>query len=135
MGFREYKEIRDAVRREWKALWRTRIDDKLRAEGISSEDFSLLFTHRGDIIYATRDYKPLSFHKILEKHLPKDVVDSVNPSPVVGGIRKFIREMLSKNQVERRKDPFIEKSSKKRPGPLKQGGRGWLHMDLGLRKK
>lgn len=133
MEFSEYREKRDALRESWRALWRTRIDDKLRAEGIASQYFPELFTERGDIIFATRDYKPLSLSEILEKHLPRDVVDKVNPSPSMGGIRKFIREMLTKNRVERRKIPLTKESPKK--GQRKHGGRGWLHMELGIRKK
>lgn len=135
MEFREYKEKRDALRESWGSLWRSRIDDKVRAEGIASNHFPELFTERGDIIFATRDYKPLSFSEILEKHLPRDVVDKVNPSPSMGGVRKFIREMVTKNRVERRKDPLVKDAPKKKPkNQRKQGGRGWLHMDLGIKK-
>ena len=135
MEFREYREKRDALRESWRVLWRTRIDDKVRAEGISSEDFPDLFTDKGDIIFATRDYKPISFNEILEMNLPGDVVDKVDPSPSVGGVRKFIREFLAMNKVERRRDPLVEGSKKKAGGPRKQGGRGWLHMDLGIGSK
>jgi len=134
MEIDEYKKIRDELKASWKDLWITRMDDEVRAEGIASQYFPELFTDRGDIIYATRDYKPLSFSDILEKHLPLDIVERINPSPEKGGIRKFIRENISKNQVERRKDPLLEDLGVKKQAQRKKGGRGWLHMDLGIKK-
>jgi hypothetical protein len=134
MEFSEYKRMRDELKVSWQDLWRTLIDDEVRAEGIASEYFPELFTDRGDIIFATRDYKPLSFSEILERHLPQDVVDRINPSPDTGGIRKFIRETITKNQVERRRDPFIEDLSVKKQAQRKKGGRGWLHAGLGIKK-
>jgi len=135
MEFSEYKRIRDELKASWGDLWLTRIDDEVRAEGIASLYFPELFTDRGDIIFATRDYKPLSFNEILEKHLPRDIVDKINPSPEMGGVRKFIKENFAKNQVERRKDPLVEDLTLKKQLQKKQGGRGWLHLDLGIRKK
>lgn len=135
MEFSDYKNLREALKEEWGFLWRTLIEDKLRAEGIASQNFPLLFTDRGDVVFATRDYKPLSFGEVLERHIPREVADRINPHPSVGGIRKFIREMLTKNRTERRRDPHLEDKPKKHQGPRKNGGRGWLHTDLGIRKK
>ena len=56
----------DDVRAEWRLLWRNRIDDKVRAEGIANRDYSLLFVDRGTVIVATKDFKPLNFKEILE---------------------------------------------------------------------
>ena len=133
MEYGEYKEMRDTLKERWKDLWTSRIDDKVRAEGVSSEDFPELFTDRGEIIFATRDYKPPAFNEILEKYFPQDVVDKLNPSPYTGGIRKFIKETISKNKVARRKNPLVEKKTKNK-GLKKHGGQGWLHKELGLKK-
>jgi len=134
MEFSEYKRIRDELRAIWGALWRTRIDDKVRAEGIASQTFAELFTDRGDIIYASRGCKPPSFNEILEKHLSQDILEKTNPSPEIGGIGKFIRENITKNQVERRKNPFLEDLLGKDRTQRKKGGRGWLHIELKRKK-
>ena len=57
----EWKRLVDDVRMQWRLLWRDRIDHRVRAEGIASRDYSLFFVDRGDVIIATRDFKPLSF--------------------------------------------------------------------------
>ena len=39
----EWNGFVEELKRQWRLLWRERIDDKVRAEGISSKDFELLF--------------------------------------------------------------------------------------------
>lgn len=108
----------------WKYLWRTRIDDKVRAEGIASGEFPKLFVEKGTIIMATKDYRPPNFHEILKKYMPDAIADQVNPNPVDGGAGKFIREVARSRRNRRRDDP-------PRPKPKiqqhKHGGRGWMH--------
>ena len=41
------------------------IDDKVRAEDLASESFSLLFVKRGTVIKATRDFKALDLREIM----------------------------------------------------------------------
>ena len=60
------------VRAEWKRLWRERIDDRFRAEGLANQDFSLLFVERGTVIVATRDFKLLDLKEILRLHEVED---------------------------------------------------------------
>jgi hypothetical protein len=112
---------------QWRLLWMERIDDKVRAEGIAGKDFSLLFVERGTVIIATRDYKPLDFRQILQQHklAPED---NFFPNPTVGGWGKFAREVFGKNRRNRRQQ-FLEKPQCSN-GPLKKGGRGWLHARL-----
>jgi len=132
-GLEGWKRLVDEVRREWGLLWRDRIDDRVRAEGIADRNYSLLFVDRGDVIIATRDFKPLCFREILQQHkLPEVGVDRVvPPSPAVGGWGKFIRDVLRKQgRVTRRgrRELLMEKPDDKVDRQLKKGGRGWLHF-------
>jgi len=133
-GAVEWKGFVEELRRQWKLLWRERIDDKVRAEGISSKDFELLFVDRGTVIVATRCYKQLDFKEILEQYgTPYEVrVKQETPSPHVGGWRKFGKEMGAGRgrMMKRRKRTWSEdkvENGKMRSLQLKQGGRGWLH--------
>lgn len=122
------KEFVDGLRDEWRTLWRTRIDDRIRAEGAANRDYPLLFTERGTIIIATRDYKPPSFHEILQVHLPSGEAEMMNPSPTTGGIRRFIREVLrAQGSPARRRGPPPPRTDRSKGQQRKKGGRGWLH--------
>ena len=124
----EWRSFVEDLKKEWKTMWRDRIDDKVRAEGIANRDYSRLFVERGTIVIATRDYKPPDFVEILEKHKPPDAERLVPPSPSVGGWGKFIRSVLSKQKrFTRRRRPEPELSRKEKQ-QLKRGGRGWLHF-------
>ncbi len=127
----EYKEKKvfvEELKRQWSLLWTERIDDKLKAEGIAREDFSLLFVDRGTVIMATRDYKPLDFKQILQEHKLVQVESMVFPNPAVGGWGKFARETFGKRHESRRQQPFTKPHCLS--GPSKKGGRGWLHARL-----
>lgn len=122
----------DNVRIEWKLLWRNRIDDKVRAEGIANRDYSLLFVERGTVIVATRDFKPLNFKEILLLHKIQNVERLVPPHPSVGGWGKFARTILNK-QKRARKWKVAEsmpRRKRKKNLQLKKGGRGWLHYHM-----
>jgi len=110
-------------------LWRERIDDKVRAEGIARKDYSSLFVDRGIVIIATRNFKPLDFVEILERHKPSEVPNAIPPSPAVGGWGKFIRNTLSKQKRStRRRREAPPKPVRKKGQQRKKGGRGWLHI-------
>jgi len=129
MGFSEWKLFVEELRKQWKSLWWTRIDDEERAEGIASEEFPKLFTEKGTIIVATKDYKAPSFHEILTRHMPESIADQINPGPYFGGLGKFIREMiLGSRRVGRRELP--PKPKRPENGQRKHGGRGWVHYSL-----
>jgi len=126
--FDEYRALVESLRGEWNDLWRCRIDDKVRAEGVASKDYPLLSVERGRVIMATRDYKPLDFEEVLQSHKPRGLVDGVPPSPAVGGWGKFIRTKL------RRRAPVAKEKGREKPArdrgsgqQLKKGGKGWLH--------
>ncbi len=124
----EWKTFVDELRTTWKTLWQERIDDKVRAEGIARRDYSSLFVNRGIVIIATRDFQPLDFIEILERHKPSEIPNAIPPSPVAGGWGKFIRSTLSKQKhfaSRKRKAPQKKVHSKNQQ--KKKGGRGWLH--------
>jgi len=124
-----WREFVQDLKMQWKHLWWTRIDDKVRAEGIASDEFPKLLIEKGTIIIATKDYKPPSFHEIVQMHMPAAIADQVDPSPTIGGMRKFIKEMIRK-QGSSRSDPLVTQKKPKNQ-QQKHGGRGWLHYSLG----
>jgi hypothetical protein len=129
----EWKGFVEELKRQWKLLWRERIDDKVRAEGIADKDFELLFVDRGTVIAATRGYRSLDFKEILEDYgAPYDAkVKQEVPSPLVGGWRKFGREMAARRRDAKRSASWPnEDESKVKTQQLKKGGRGWLHTSV-----
>jgi len=121
------KEIVEELKEQWRRLWRERIDDKVKAEGIANTDFSKLFVEKGTVIFATRDFKMLNFKEILELH-KLDVGRIIPPSPSVGGWGKFIRTMIAtqrpSNRVRQARQYLDDRKQRQQ---LKKGGRGWLH--------
>lgn len=138
VGALEWKSFVEELRRQWRLLWRERIEDKVRAEGIASKDFELLFVDRGTVVVATRCYKPLIFREILEQYeAPYEVkVKQEAPPPHVGGWRKFGREIAalrSKTSLRDKKRTWHKdeaKNKRKHSLQLKKGGRGWLHIKI-----
>ena len=127
----EWKAFVDELRVQWKMLWRDRIDDKVRAEGIAREDFSSLFVDRGTVIVATRDFKPLDFVEVLERHKPSEVLNAVPPRPGVGGWGKFVRDFIrEQRRFTKRGRPVPSKPERKGSQQRKKGGRGWLHVRM-----
>jgi hypothetical protein len=118
----------DKIRAEWKLLWQSRIDDKVRAEGMADRCFSLLSVERGTVISATRDFKELSLKAILRSHEVENVEQVVGPHPSVGGWTKYARTVLNKQtRVHQfRAEKLPERQEKN--AQLKKGGRGWLHQ-------
>ena len=133
-GAVEWKGFVEELKRQWKLLWRERVDDKVRAEGVASSDFELLFVDRGTVIVATRCFKLLEFKEILEEYAaPYEVkVKSETPPPSVGGWSRFGREMAASQRMAGRSRraawPVGEGSGKKGSLQRKKGGRGWLHF-------
>lgn len=129
METEDTKEIVEELKEQWKKLWLDRIDDKVRAEGIANNDFSMLFVDKGTVIFATRNFKMPSFREILEFHKVVDIDRIIPPSPQVGGWRKFIRTVIAnKNSSDRVKQTRQYLESKKQKQQLKKSGRGWLHF-------
>jgi len=124
-----HKETVEELKLQWRKLWWERIDDKLRAEGIANTDYSMLFVEKGTVIFATRNFKMLSFREILELHSIVAADRFVPPNPQVGGWGKFIRTMIDNQKTGRRaKMAALYLNGEKKTQQLKKGGKGWLHF-------
>ena len=124
----EWNEFLERLRKRWRSLWEDRIDDKVRAEGISSEDYEMLFVSQGTVIVATRSYEPPDFREILDMHVKdKKPGTVVVPSPMIGGWGKFIRDVVSKQKKFTKRGRPVPSEPEKKRQQLKKGGRGWLH--------
>jgi len=130
------KELVDELKIEWKRLWRERVDDRVRAEGIACDDYSSLFIDKGTIIHATRDFKALNFKDILQQHEVADPERYIAPDPQVGGWSKFVKDnIIIKPQSKNEKFVEYYSNSNNRRGtghrekqPQRKSGRGWLHI-------
>lgn len=125
----ERKEFFEDLRKQWRTMWRERIDDKLRAEGISDKDYQHLFVEKGSVIIATRKFKPPDFLEILQQHNLNDTPNALPPHPSVGGWRKFARTVLKNQQPHKSKRRKLapQETIRKKGQQLKKNGRGWLH--------
>ncbi len=122
------KEMVEQLKKEWKMLWRDRVDDRVRAEGIASKGYDDLFVDRGTVIVATRDFKALDFKEILRLHKFSNATRLVGPSPSEGGWGKFIRNFIaSQTRHNRVAQARSELDEQKRRQQQKKSGRGWLH--------
>ncbi|MGQ9566186.1 MAG: hypothetical protein ACUVT5_06550 [Candidatus Bathyarchaeales archaeon] len=126
--WKEQKLFAEELKRQWKLMWRERIDDKVKAEGIAAKDFTLLFVERGTVIIATRDFKMLDFRQILQQHNLVRAEDTAFQNPSTGGWGKFAREVFGKNSRAKRHAEFAKPKCSN--GPLKKCGRGWLHIKM-----
>jgi hypothetical protein len=121
------KETVEEIKTQWKRLWHERLDDKVRAEGIASGDYSKLFVEKGTIIHATRKFKPLSFKEILEQNQVENSDRFIPTSPQIGGWNKFIKTSIFANNPHRHKRALDYVQHEKEKQQPKKGGRGWLH--------
>jgi len=122
------KEMVEELKIVWKKLWRERVDDKVRAEGIAQADYSSLFVEKGTVIHATRDYKALNFKEILEQHQIANAEKFIPPNPQVGGWTKFIKTNITSQRPRKNKRALLYCADKKEKQQPKKGGRGWLHQ-------
>jgi hypothetical protein len=130
MATNELKEFVNELRTDWKDLWRNRLDDKVRAEGIAQQDYSKLFVEQGTVIMATRDFKPLEFFDIVEEYLKLDAEKALPPNATIGGWGKFIRNNIRNQKKPTRRTYVPPKTTPKKGQQQKKGGRGWLHAKL-----
>ena len=90
------------LKQEWRQLWEEKIHDEWRAEAIASREYAVLFVDKGDVIWATRKFRPLEFEEVLKRH-KKESGKKIRPiDPKVGGWGKFIREEFHKPRQEQR---------------------------------
>jgi hypothetical protein len=117
----------EEIKSQWKRMWRERIDDRVRAEGVACENYDKLFVERGTVVLATRDFKLSTLKEILELHKVANAERLVPPSPNIGGWGKFVRTHISGRRPASTRVREFE-SDEKKPQQLKKGGRGWLHV-------
>ncbi len=129
----ERKDLVEGLREEWKIMWRSRFDDKVRAEGIADRTYDRLFVDRGTILFATRKYKPVEFREVLEKYMSTYDIDTVVPDPSRGGIGKFIRENITRKSEVRSRSAIFRESEDRKKDSVKQNGKGWLHLSMSNR--
>lgn len=124
------KELVEKVKAQWKLLWNERYNDKVRAEGISVNDYEILRVERGTIIHATRDFKALNFREILQQNMVEDPERFVQPDLNLGGWNKFIKKEIINGKLRRKRSAAYAAenlSDKHGTQQAKKGGRGWLH--------
>ncbi len=123
-SLRQAKELRRWLKIEWADLWKYKQDDETRAEGVSVKAYSLLSVDSGEVIHATRDFKPVSFREVLERHVGSEDASRVDLDPRVGGWRKFARQNFPVKvgkRVERREAGIKWDLSQHQ----RKGGAGW----------
>ena len=128
MATSDLKEFVDELRTDWKDLWRNRLDDKVRAEGIAKHEYEKLFVEQGTVILATRDFKPLEFFDIVQEYLKADTEKVLPMNATIGGWGKFIRTNIKKRQQATRRQAPPKPAHKGQQ--QKKGGRGWLHTRM-----
>lgn len=115
------------IRNQWRRLWQERVDDKVRAECIASDDYFRLFVGKGTIIYATRRFRPLNFKDILDQNRVEKSDRFIPPSPLLGGWSKFIKTNIFPNAIQRHERALVYAQTKKECLKHRKSGRGWLH--------
>ena len=129
--FAAQKALIEELKVQWKLLWSERFDDRVRAEGVSVNDYAILDVERGTIIHATKDFKILNLKQILEKHKVENPERYVEPDVHVGGWSKFIKtEINGKAKKGSRAAAYMADKCPVKKSPSqhsKSGGRGWLH--------
>jgi hypothetical protein len=127
------KKLIEELKTQWKLLWSERFDDRVRAEGVSINDYAILDVEKGTIIHATKDFKILNLKQILEKYKVENPERYVQPDVNVGGWNKFIKtEINGKTAKSSRTALYMsDKSPAKKSASQqsKKGGRGWLHAN------
>ena len=125
-AWKKAKELRRWLKIEWADLWMSKLDDAVRAENISIRDYTLLFVEGGEIIHATRDYKPLSFSDIFERHVGAEKSQAIDVDPNVGGWRRFAKQNFPpKKTQEKREKPKVKVDLSQYQ---RKGGSGWLNQ-------
>ena len=122
------KEMVEELRVQWKQLWKERVDDKIRAEGVAVANYCDLFIERGTIIHATRNFKALDFKEILKQHQIENAERYIPPNPYIDGWTKFIKKTGTNQRLRKhRRARFYPDEPKFEKQHIRKGGRGWIH--------
>jgi len=124
--FEADKKLVEELKVEWKKMWSERFDDKIRAEGVSVNNYNILKVDQGTIIHATRDFKQLNFKDILKDQKVNQPDRFIAPSVVEGGWHKFIKTKISNKKSCPIDKSFLSKEKLVGQQP-KKCGRGWIH--------
>jgi hypothetical protein len=122
------KEMVEELRIHWKKLWQERVDDRVRAEGVATADYSDLYVEKGTIIHATRAFKALNFKEILEQHQIENADRFIAPPPQIGGWKKFIKVNITNQRSGKYRRAELYRNEQREKQQPKKGGRGWLHL-------
>jgi len=125
------KQLILELKAQWRLLWSERFDDRVRAEGVSVNDYAILDIEKGTIIHATKDFKILNLKQIIEKHKVENPERYVQPDVNVGGWNKFIKtEINGKAAKGSRAAAYVaekKKNQSKKGANQQSKKRGWLH--------
>jgi hypothetical protein len=123
------KKLISELKAQWKLLWSERFDDRVRAEGVSVNDYAILDIEKGTIIHATKDFKILSLKQILEKYMVENPERYVQPDVNIGGWNKFIKtEINCKPKKGGRAAAYnADKKPTRKSSSQQSKKRGWLH--------
>lgn len=121
------KKLIEDLRVQWKKLWLEHLNDKVRAEGVATKEYSSLFVEQGTVIKASKDYKALNFREIVEQYNVSNMDRYIPPSPQVGGWNKFVKTSILRKSKQKKRFFVFPLSSKKEKQQTKKGGRGWIH--------
>ncbi len=115
------------IKNQWRRLWQERVDDKVRAECIASDDYFQLFVGKGTVIYATRRFRPLNLKDILDQNRIENSERFIPRNPLLGGWSKFIKTSICPNATQRHNRALLYAETKKECLKPRKSGRGWLH--------
>jgi hypothetical protein len=116
----------EEIRIQWKQMWNEHFNDKVKAEGVSTNDYPTLLIGQGTIINATRDFKALNFKDILRQQKVENP-DRYQPDKYIGGWNKFIKNSIAA-KTGKAKNPSKATPSKPSSKQTKKSGRGWLNV-------
>jgi hypothetical protein len=111
-------------------LWSERFDDRVRAEGVSVNDYAILDVEKGTVIHATKDFKILNLKQILEKHMVENPERYIPPNVEQGGWNKFIKTEITTKPAKGTRTAAYQpqKEAPKKKQQSKSERRGWLHL-------
>ena len=121
----QQKQTVEEIKTEWKRLWNERRDDKTRAEGIATNNYTNLFIDQGTIIHATRDFKILNLKDILKQHEIQNTDRYIQPDKQTGGWNKFVKDNIHQpTKTKHQNQPQTKQPQNKQT----TNQRGWLHI-------
>jgi len=122
-------ELVSEIKGQWKLLWNECFNDKVKAEGVAMDNYSVLNVEKGTVIQASRDFKALNFKEILEQHKIENSERFIAPDNNTGGWNKFIKTKITNNKPLKEKSAALSCAASVKPKGQhhKKGGRGWLH--------